>query len=159
MVSWRHERLAVISFPRGGDPGRELGGDYHPAGRRRPDIDGVLPDVFRGSDSGAVFDPRSPGTTEEVEVAAVPNEYALENNYPNPFNPTTTINFQLPQDGHAELAIYNMVGQKVATLVNGQVNAGYHSVTWEAGNHPSGIYLYRLEAGDFTQTHRMVLLK
>jgi hypothetical protein len=106
-----------------------------------------------------LFDSKEGFQTEEVEVSALPNEYALENNYPNPFNPTTTINFQLPQDGHAELAIYNMVGQKVATLISGQVNAGYHSVTWEAATHPSGIYLYRLEAGDFMETRRMVLLK
>lgn len=106
-----------------------------------------------------LFDSKEGFQTEDAEVTAVPNEYALENNYPNPFNPTTTINFQLPKDGHVELAVYNMVGQKVATLINGQVNAGYHSVAWEAGKHPSGIYLYRIEAGDFMQTKRMVLLK
>lgn len=106
-----------------------------------------------------LFDSKVGFQTEEVQVAAVPQEYALESNYPNPFNPTTTIHFQLPQDGFVTLSVYNMVGQKVATLLNGQVSAGYHSVTWEAGEYPTGIYLYRIEAGEFKQTKRMVLLK
>jgi len=106
-----------------------------------------------------LFDSKDGFQGEETEIAAAPTTYELDNNYPNPFNPTTTINFQVPQDGHVTLTVYNMVGQKVATLVNGNVSAGYHSVVWDAATHPSGIYLYRIEAGDFMQIKRMVLLK
>ncbi len=106
-----------------------------------------------------LFDSKDGFKSEETEIAALPDEFALESNYPNPFNPTTTINYQLPEDSHVTLSVYNMVGQKVATLVNQQVNAGQHSVTWEAGNFPSGIYLYRIDAGNFTATKRMLLLK
>lgn len=106
-----------------------------------------------------LFDSKDGFMAEEQEIAAVPEEFALENNYPNPFNPTTTISYQLPEDSHVSIAVYNMMGQQVATLVNSQVNAGYHTVTWEAGNFPTGIYLYRIEAGDFKETKRMILLK
>jgi len=86
--------------------------------------------------------------------------YQLEQNYPNPFNPSTNIAFALAKAGEVKLEIFNALGQKVATLVNGRVTAGQHTVAWDARNVPSGIYFYKLEAGGaFSQTRKMVLMK
>ncbi|RKX26502.1 MAG: hypothetical protein DRP45_03385 [Candidatus Zixiibacteriota bacterium] len=95
---------------------------------------------------------------------SLPSGYALEQNYPNPFNPETEISFSLPVSGHARLDVYNIAGRKVATLVDEQLEAGHHSVTWDGRNHSglavsSGIYLYRLQAGEFGETRKMMLLK
>ncbi len=94
----------------------------------------------------------------------LPMEFALMQNYPNPFNPATRIRYQLPQESKVGLVVYNSVGQVVRTLVNSDLNAGYHEVVWDGLNShgqrvTSGIYFYRIKAGDFTQTHKMLLMK
>jgi hypothetical protein len=90
----------------------------------------------------------------------VPNEFSLEQNYPNPFNPVTKIRFDIPGEAHQlKINIYNMLGRKVETLVNQQLKPGTYEVEWNAGNYPSGVYFYKLSAGDFTETKRMVLVK
>ncbi|HUL44840.1 MAG TPA: PQQ-dependent sugar dehydrogenase [Bacteroidota bacterium] len=89
----------------------------------------------------------------------LPHEFALVQNYPNPFNPSTIIRYALPEDSHVVLKIYNMLGQEIATLVNEMEEAGYRSVTWDAGNVPSGIYIYRLVTGGFTDTRKMAVIK
>jgi hypothetical protein len=86
-------------------------------------------------------------------------EYALHQNYPNPFNPETNISFDLVEAGEVTLTVYNSTGQTVATLVNGEMNSGRHSVTFDASNLPSGLYIYRLNATDFTAVKKMVLMK
>jgi hypothetical protein len=83
----------------------------------------------------------------------------LSQNYPNPFNATTVINYQLPVDDEVTLEVYNLFGQKVATLVDGEQQAGCRSVVWDASDISSGIYFYRLTAGDFTETKRMIVVK
>ncbi|MEE9555432.1 MAG: S8 family serine peptidase [candidate division Zixibacteria bacterium] len=97
-------------------------------------------------------------------VVELPTAYNLSQNYPNPFNPTTEIDFALPENGHVTLEVFNVLGQKVRTLVDEDMNAGYQSITWmgddEQGNNvSSGIYLYKLEAGDKTFTKKMLMLK
>jgi len=87
------------------------------------------------------------------------NVYALSQNYPNPFNALTVIKYQLPVNGHLKLEIYNLLGQKVATLVDGEQQAGYRSVVWDASEVSSGLYFYKLTAGDYTETRRMMLVK
>ncbi len=85
--------------------------------------------------------------------------YTLSQNYPNPFNPATNIEFSLPQPGMVTLTVYNMLGQKVATLVSGELQAGKHSYHWDASGLASGVYLYRLTAADYTRSSAMVLIK
>ena len=97
------------------------------------------------------------GVEDDKDI--LPVEYALGNNYPNPFNPSTTIEFTLPNSGEASLIVYNLLGQEIIKLVKGKFDAGYHKITWDASNKASGLYFYRLQAGDFIQTRKMVLLK
>jgi hypothetical protein len=88
-----------------------------------------------------------------------PLQFTLGQNYPNPFNPSTTIRFTLPKSGHVELKVYNTLGQEVATLVNEEKNVGTYSAQWNAGNVASGMYFYRLKAGEYTQIRKLLLLK
>ena len=94
----------------------------------------------------------------------IPTEFALHENYPNPFNPTTTLRFDLPELSDMTLIIYNMLGQTVKTFSLQNTPAGYHSVTWNATNDygdpvGAGVYLYQLQANQFVKTRKMVLLK
>ncbi len=89
----------------------------------------------------------------------LPSSYGLEQNFPNPFNLTTEIKYQLPEAAHVKLVIYNSLGQEVAQLVDTRQTIGLYSVTWDASKYSSGTYIYKLEAGDFIQTKRMVLIK
>jgi photosystem II stability/assembly factor-like uncharacterized protein len=95
----------------------------------------------------------------EVAIEGVPAEFALEQNYPNPFNPATTVKFQIPNAEMVTMSIYNVAGQKVAELVNRQLEAGYYSVNFDASVLPSGMYIYRLNAGAYTSVKKMTLLK
>ena len=89
----------------------------------------------------------------------VATTFKLEQNYPNPFNPSTTISFELSQREKVRLEVYNALGERVATLVDGFVNAGSHDITFDASNLASGIYFYKLTAGNFTDVKKMVLMK
>ncbi len=96
--------------------------------------------------------------------AEIPAEFALGRNYPNPFNPETIIEFQLPISAAVTLDVYNLLGQKIITLVSEEREAGYHFVRWEGRNEsgevmPSGVYFYRLTAGDFSDTKKMIMLR
>jgi flagellar hook assembly protein FlgD len=93
--------------------------------------------------------------TEEL----LPSSFALEQNYPNPFNPSTTINFSMPEASRVTVKVYNVMGQLVSTLVNREMNAGRHSVNFDASRLASGVYLYRIQAGSFTATRKMNLIK
>jgi hypothetical protein len=95
-------------------------------------------------------------TATEIEI---PQSIQLDQNYPNPFNPTTTINYSLTQPEQVNLSVYNMTGGLVTTLVNSEVVAGSHSVTFDATDLPSGLYFYTLNAGSFTDTRKMVVVK
>ncbi|MBI1936504.1 MAG: T9SS type A sorting domain-containing protein [Ignavibacteriales bacterium] len=99
-----------------------------------------------------------------AKVREIPSEFALSQNYPNPFNPTTTMKYALAQDASVTVTVYNMLGQKVKTLVDLQQEAGYYTINWDGTNEfggrvASGIYIYRLTAGKFTSTLKMNLLK
>jgi hypothetical protein len=95
-----------------------------------------------------------------ASASGLPKEYALHQNYPNPFNPTTTIAFDLPASTVVSLKVFNILGQEVATVLNGvQLEGGEHVVQFNASNLTSGIYFYQLRAGSFTNTKKLMLLK
>ena len=94
-----------------------------------------------------------------AEESDLPNQFALEQNYPNPFNPTTQIRYQLPAQSEVRLDVYDLTGRHVTTLVNGQVSAGTHMVTFDSSNLSSGVYMYRLQAGEFQQVRRLTVIK
>ena len=88
-----------------------------------------------------------------------PRTYALEQNYPNPFNPVTKIQYQLPEEVKVRLEVYDILGRKVATLLDRRIPAGYHEVSFDASSLASGVYIYRLIAGTFSKTHKMMVMK
>jgi predicted lipoprotein with Yx(FWY)xxD motif len=88
-----------------------------------------------------------------------PHEFSLSQNYPNPFNPSTVINYQLPTSSSVKISIFDALGREVNILVNESQNAANHNVEWNAGNFPSGVYFYRLEAGSFVSNKKMILVK
>lgn len=96
---------------------------------------------------------------EEEEVEITPKDYFLSQNYPNPFNPVTTIKFELPVASFVTLKVYNILGEEVAVLANGQMEAGYKEVKFHSNALATGVYIYRLEAGDYISVKKMMLLK
>jgi hypothetical protein len=101
----------------------------------------------------------SPVTAVQEVTEEIPFVYSLTQNYPNPFNPSTTIEFALPKSAFVTLKIYNLLGEEVATLIAEQRAAGIHKFNWDARGLASGVYLYRLEAGDFMQTKKLILMR
>jgi hypothetical protein len=98
-------------------------------------------------------------TTLDVKRNEIPTEFCLSQNYPNPFNPTTIIEFDLPKSSEVSLKIYNILGKEIATLVSDRLSAGSYSYEWDASNLTSGVYLYRLQAGNYVDTRKMVLMR
>ncbi len=96
---------------------------------------------------------------EDLKDEANLPDYALFQNYPNPFNPATTIKYAIPKTVNVELKIYDILGREVKTLVNETKTAGYYEVHFNADNFASGVYFYRLKAGDFIKTNKMIFLK
>ena len=123
-------------------------------GGPRPDPIGTRPDM------GACESPLA-GPTDDVPLLqdAIPVRFVLEQNYPNPFNPSTTIRYGLPQRSNASLAVHNTLGQRVVVLIAGEQEAGCHEVKFDASGLSSGVYFYRLQAGDFVQTRKLVVLR
>lgn len=97
--------------------------------------------------------------TDIIDELKVPFDYSLSQNFPNPFNPVTNINFSIPVKDRVELNVYNTLGEKAATLVNEEMEAGNHLVAFDASNLPSGVYFYRIIAGEFNHTKKLILLK
>lgn len=119
-------------------------------------LEGVLVDLTGGVD-----------LVHNIEIGnlkPMPDDYGMDQNLPNPFNPSTTINYQLPEAGRIKMMVYNLLGQEVRALVNEELDAGFHSVIWDGKNElgrqvASGVYMYRIQAGDYTKTLRMMMLK
>ena len=98
--------------------------------------------------------------SKAIEIGlTAPDKFELSQNYPNPFNPSTTISYNLPEATNVKLIIFNILGQEVKTLINGFKEAGVHSVNFNASELNSGLYIYKIEAGSFTQTRKMTLIK
>jgi len=97
------------------------------------------------------------GIAREKEI--LPAQFALKQNYPNPFNPSTTIKYELPKASHVTLTVYDLLGREVARLVNDLEEPGYKTVEWNGGELASGVYFYRLQAGDCVQTRKLLVLR
>ena len=93
------------------------------------------------------------------DPSVVPMAFGLEQNYPNPFNPSTTIRYALPHRSHVTLTVFSILGQQITTLVNGDIDAGYHTVQFDGSDLASGVYLYRMQAGSFVETRKLILMK
>ena len=106
------------------------------------------------------IDPSTPDIAyRHTDEETLPDDFALYQNYPNPFNPFTDISFSLSNACDVKLEIFNITGRKVATILEKALGAGIHTVTWDATDQASGVYLYKITAGDFVETKKMVLLK
>ncbi|MBN1302460.1 MAG: DUF5123 domain-containing protein [Melioribacteraceae bacterium] len=112
-------------------------------------------------DGGAIGDPRwaTNATSVETDLGLVPEKFALAQNYPNPFNPSTSIEFSILNSGFVSLKIYDLLGKEIAVLVDKQMQPGTYRYKFDANNLPSGIYLYKLAAGNNTLTRKMALIK
>jgi len=124
---------------------------------------GKVHGLFAVTPSGKILEFSSLVAIGEEDLS-IPKTFDISQNYPNPFNPTTNIKYQLPEAADVSLVIYNILGQKVRTLVNNRVNAGFHTVEWDGRNDAgvkisTGVYIYRFQAADFIKTKKMVLMK
>jgi hypothetical protein len=97
--------------------------------------------------------------SEIIEVEITPTNYSLSQNYPNPFNPTTNFKFQIANSGFVSMKVFDVLGNEVANLVNEELSAGEYEVEYNASGLPSGVYFYKLSAGSFTDTKKMILMK
>lgn len=168
----------TIAFVKPGETGeRVINGGGFAAGRRyyryitpldASDINDILwssatelnPIVWKATDLDFEMPPSyGVGSSIDSEELNAPDAFVLHQNYPNPFNPTTNIRFTLPISENVQVSVYNVLGQRVATLVNGVMPAGSHSINFNAATLASGVYIYRIQAGGFTQTKSMMLVK
>ena len=108
---------------------------------------------------GPLYKQTAGEASQNSSLTALQETYALASNYPNPFNPSTEIRFTLPEASAVSLIVYDVMGREVERLLDKTLGAGYHEARWDATGLPSGVYLYRIEAGAFAQTRRMTLLK
>jgi len=94
-----------------------------------------------------------------MKATSLPIEFTLYNNYPNPFNPSTTIKFGIPKESKVILEVFNVLGERVVTLVNKEMTEGYHEVKFNGASLPGGVYIYKLAADGFSATKKLVLMK
>jgi hypothetical protein len=140
-------------------------GVKYPLTLRAENMDIIIQDItgkelnVRLSDGEELSISNSSISKLKVSGELIVKDCRLEQNYPNPFNPSTTINFSIPKTTEVTLTVYNTLGQKVIELVNEQLETGYYSFKWEAGDAASGIYIYQLKAGEFIQSKKMILIK
>ena len=116
-----------------------------------------FPDNKSGHQLDAYFPPTS--SAQNQHGIDLPHQYSLRQNYPNPFNPITVISYEIPVSSLVDLIVFDLLGREVAVLVNEEIPAGIHTIQWNAGHMPSGVYFYRLTAGTYTQTRQMILIK
>ena len=106
----------------------------------------------------------NPNDITPIETPGLPKTYQLSQNYPNPFNPETNINFEIPMKSHVSIKVYNILGREITTLIDKELSAGKYNVTWDGRTSnkqklSSGVYFYKIKSGNYTETHKMILLK
>ncbi len=150
-VSWSSFNMGYTASSSSGTIARSVVGQSFVGRMRENDKfieSGFLADtLFRGSIVGV------------IDEMIVPTEFRLEQNYPNPFNSSTTIHFQLPRKSHVTLRVYDILGQELETLINEEREAGMYILQYDGSNLTSGIYFYRLQAGSYSETKKLILLK
>lgn len=139
-------------------------GSWEPVGMTGTGISALMVDrnasaVYAGGENGAIFMKKENAVTDVQIGETLPVEFSLSQNFPNPFNPSTTIKFSIPVNGSYKLKIYNIIGEQVAQLINGEMDPGYHEVQFDAGHLSSGIYLYSLVGKNVNITRKMILMK
>ncbi|HEX7343188.1 MAG TPA: T9SS type A sorting domain-containing protein [bacterium] len=117
--------------------------------------DGILIGIMHFSE---LYDWMLP-VVDESDLSQLPREFQLHQNFPNPFNPMTTIRYDVPKSAHVNITVYNTGGQQVAMLVDGMRLPGYHEVIWDAAGLSSGVYFYRIHAGDYVALKKLMLIK
>jgi hypothetical protein len=120
---------------------------------------GIVTDTSQYNTNGISAIAILSGSITSVNGQQLPTEFVLMQNYPNPFNPSTRIAYGLAANVHVKLTVMNMLGQEVATLVNGSQETGYHEVTFDGKNLSSGLYFYRIQAGAFVDTKRLLMIR
>ena len=120
---------------------------------------GVTDDDSSSVQVGGVWYNETPAGLEISDEAPIATRFELGQNYPNPFNPTTHIRFNIPETANTKLTVFNVMGEEVATLVNSVMQAGGHTVSWNASSMPTGVYFYQLESANFSQTKKLLLVK
>jgi hypothetical protein len=116
-------------------------------------------EVWVSSFGGGIMVGSPVSSVSEGKGRGVPGGFSLDQNYPNPFNPGTTIRFALPQGAHVDLSLYNTLGQRVRTLIDGEESAGFHEVRLDGTNLASGVYMYLIRAGEFIQSKKLLLIR
>jgi Secretion system C-terminal sorting domain len=124
----------------------------------------VFADALTGwavGDNGTILHTTNGGVTsvKEEQTNVLPTEFMLSQNYPNPLNPSTKIRYSVPRSSNVMIKVFNILGAEIETLVNEEKSAGTYELTWNAANLPSGVYFYRIQAGSFVATKKMMLLK
>jgi len=115
--------------------------------------------IYQISPDSIIIIKITPTSTPDKDTNYKPDNILLKQNYPNPFNPSTSIEFQIPNSNFVTLEIYNLLGQKMVTLVNEKLNTGTYTALWNAAGFASGVYLYRLQAGNYSETKKLILKK
>ena len=123
------------------------------------DLENLSAEIIAAEDEYKLNQTTTAINDNDMTDSSLPTEYSLSNNYPNPFNPTTNIDYAIPANGRVTIKVYNILGQVVSELVNAYKSAGRYSVTFNASTLSSGVYFYRIEAGEFVQTKKLVLSK
>ena len=151
---------SIIDVPAMGDNGSDYTNGYIEAGSvpsfkilrgdELIDLEGDIP-AFENNQLFTV--------SSLTEAVALPETFSLDRAYPNPFNPVTTLSFAIPVDSEVSLSIYNLQGREVSTLIDANMDAGYHSVVWDANSYASGVYFVKMIAGDYIHTQKLMLVK
>ena len=149
------------------NPFGELNVSYHIAGNSKWILTSAVGDIFELSGSGHFLIPNivnAEFTLVKSEISVEPVIFGLQGSYPNPFNPSTTINYSVETGGLTSLIVYDMMGREIKSLVSGYLTPNHYSVVWNGKDNadrqvPSGIYLYRLTSGKFTDMKKVMLMK
>jgi len=160
LIGSRQWQGYIIDIPAMGNDGNSYSEDYLQVGQT-PQLKLLKDDILIDLEGDiAAFENNGLFTAINLsQTVPIPNDFSLSKAYPNPFNPVTTLNFGIPQEAEVFLKVYNLQGREVSSLISGNMEAGYHSVVWNANSMASGVYFVKMIAGDFVSTQKLMLVK